>query len=95
MSHTVHPYAHRLGIIRDWKSRGFSTNSKYREGLKVDILLREWLEKKLRGMYIGDIEMERSQKAVRVIIKTSRPGMIIGRSGEGATKLKNDIAKID
>ena len=93
MSHTVHPYAHRLGIIRDWKSRGFSTNSKYREGLKVDILLREWLEKKLRGMYIGDIEMERSQKAVRVIIKTSRPGMIIGRSGEGATKLKNDIAK--
>jgi small subunit ribosomal protein S3 len=42
-------------------------------------------------MYIGGIEIERSQKAFRIIIKTSRPGMIIGRSGEGATKLRNDI----
>ncbi len=92
MSHTVHPFAHRLGIIRDWKSRGFSTDSKYRQNLKADILLHEWLAKKLRGMYVADIEMERSAKAVRIIIKTSRPGMIIGRNGEGATKLKNDIA---
>ena len=66
-------------------------HSKYRNNLKVDTLLREWLEKKLRGMYLADIEMERGAKSLRVIIKTSRPGMIIGRSGEGATKLKNDI----
>jgi small subunit ribosomal protein S3 len=42
-------------------------------------------------MYVSSIEIERSEKALRVIIKTSRPGMIIGRSGEGATKLKTDI----
>ncbi len=92
MTHRVHPFAHRLGIIRDWKSRGFAMHSKYRNNLKTDILLREWLEKKLRGMYVADIETERNAKSLRVIIKTSRPGMIIGRSGEGATKLKNDIA---
>jgi small subunit ribosomal protein S3 len=91
MSHTVHPYSHRLGIIRDWKSRWFGMNKQYRDFLKCDILLREYLEKKMRGLYVSSIEMERNQKNLRVIIKSSRPGMIIGRSGEGAVKLKNDI----
>lgn len=93
MSHNVHPYAHRLGIIRDWKSRWFGVNQQYREFLKCDVLLREFLTKKLKGMYISAIEIERSEKALRIIIKTSRPGMIIGRSGEGATKLRADILK--
>lgn len=93
MSHKVHPYAHRLGIIRDWKSRWFGLNQKYRDNLRCDIMLRQFLEKKLRGFYIAAIEMERSEKTHRIIIRTSRPGMIIGRSGEGATKLRNDILK--
>ncbi len=95
MTHTVHPYAHRLGIIRDWKSRWFGAPGKYQEYLKTDVLVREYLEKKLRGMYVDTVEMERGENSYRLIIKTSRPGMIIGRSGEGAVKLKNDIiAKI-
>jgi small subunit ribosomal protein S3 len=91
MSKHVHPYSHRLGILRDWKSRWFSADKKFREFLKADVLLREFLTKKLRGMYVAGIEIERSEKHMRVIIKTSRPGMLIGRSGEGATKLRNDI----
>lgn len=91
MTHHVHPYSHRLGIIRGWKSRWFSMHGKFRQNLKSDILLREWLEKKMRGQYVADIEMERGQKSLRIIIKTSRPGIIIGRNGEGAVKLKNDI----
>ncbi len=71
MSHTVHPYSHRLGIIRDWKSRWFGVNQKYRDNLKGDILIRQFLEKKLRGQYISSIEFERSQKTFRIIIKTS------------------------
>lgn len=93
MSHTVHPYAHRLGILRDWKSRWFSRGSAYKANLKGDIMLREFLEKKLRGMYVGSIEMERGEKTFRLILKTSRPGMIIGRSGEGAVKLKGEVVK--
>lgn len=92
MSHSVHPYSHRLGIIRDWKSRWFSSNKEFRDSLKADILLREFLEKKLRGQYVASIEMERNQKSFRIIIKTSRPGVIIGRSGEGLTKLRAEIA---
>lgn len=93
MTHSVHPYSHRLGIIRDWKSRWFGTQGKYQEFLKTDVLLREFLEKRFRGFYVDSIEMERSENAYKVIIKTSRPGMIIGRSGEGAVKIKNDIMK--
>lgn len=93
MTHIVHPYAHRLGILRDWKSRWFSDDKKYREFLKGDILLREYLEKKLRAFYVSSIEMERNEKAFRLIIKTARPGMIIGRSGEGAEKLRKEIVK--
>lgn len=93
MSKIVHPYAHRLVTLRDWKSRWFAEPKKYVAYLKGDVLIREWLEKKLRGMYISTIEIERSRKATRFIIKTSRPGLIIGRSGEGATKLKEEILK--
>jgi len=93
MSKIVHPYAHRLIILRDWKSRWFADPKKYVAYLKGDVLIRQYLEKKLRGMYISTIEIERSRKATRFIVKTSRPGMIIGRNGEGATKLKEDILK--
>lgn len=91
MTHSVHPYSHRLGIIRDWQSRWFGTGKKYQDFLKTDILLREYLQKRLRGFYVDKIEMERGENSYRIIIKTSRPGMIIGRGGDGINKLKNDI----
>lgn len=93
MSHTVHPYAHRLGIIRDWKSRWFGVKSAYKENLKGDVLIYEYLKKRLKGAYVNSIELERSAKTFRILIETSRPGLIIGRSGEGMTKLRNDLVK--
>ena len=93
MSHTVHPYAHRLGILRDWKSRWFGARDQYRDFLKADVLLREFLEKRLRGNYVASIEMERGENTYRVVVKSSRPGMIIGRQGEGVQKLRKQIAK--
>lgn len=64
---------------------------KYQEFLKADVLLREYLEKRLRGHSVGSIEIERNVNTLKVLIKTARPGMIIGRNGEGAVKLRNDI----
>ncbi|MDP3988919.1 MAG: 30S ribosomal protein S3 [bacterium] len=93
MSHTVHPYAHRLGILRDWKSRWFGARGQYRDFLKADVLLREYLEKRLRGNFIDSIEMERGENQYRLLIKSARPGMIIGRQGEGVQKLRRDISK--
>jgi small subunit ribosomal protein S3 len=92
MTHVAHPYIQRIGVNRDWKSRWFTTSpEKFREYLRVDAALRKMLDKRLRSMSIDAVEIERSQKEVRIIIKTSRPGLIIGRSGEGITKLKKEI----
>jgi small subunit ribosomal protein S3 len=88
MSHRVHPYAHRLGIIRDWKSRWFADPGQFQEFLKGDVLLRQFLRKQLRSMHVADIVTERNDKTWKIIIKTARPGLIIGRNGEGTQKLK-------
>lgn len=94
MSHTVHPYSHRLGILRDWKSRWFAPKGSYKKFLKSDILIRTYLENRFRGMFVSNVEIERGQKTLRIIIETARPGLIIGRSGEGAVKLRNDLLKM-
>ena len=93
MTHIVHPYAHRLGIIRDWKARWFGAKDDFKKFLKGDVLIRKFLDKRLRGSYIAGIEIERNAKTFRILIKTARPGMVIGRAGEGSVKLKNDILK--
>lgn len=96
MSHRVHPYAHRLVILRDWKSRWFADKGTYQAFLKADVLLREFLEKRLRGMHIADIEMERNDKVFKILIKTARPGLLIGRNGEGVQKIRKELAsKLD
>jgi small subunit ribosomal protein S3 len=92
MTHVVHPYVHRIGVNRGWRSRWFTTDPKqFREYLRVDALIRKFLEKRLKGMSVDTVEIERDQKSVRIIIKTARPGLVIGRSGEGAVKLKKEI----
>ena len=95
MTHTVHPYAHRLGIIRDWKSRWFARDAKsYRENIKVDETIRRFLAKRLRGTYTSGVEIERSASTLRVILSTARPGLVIGRSGENAAKLRKELAEV-
>lgn len=92
MSHTVHPYSFRLGILRDWKSRWFAVKE-YRKYLKSDVLMREWITKRLRGSYIADIAIERSPMLMHFIIRTSRPGLLIGKKGEGVEKMRKDITR--
>jgi small subunit ribosomal protein S3 len=93
MTHVVHPYSHRLGIIRDWKSRWFADKKTYRTNLRGDVLLREFLVKRLRGMYVSSIQIERDQKTMKIMIHTSRPGLVIGRSGEGMQKIRTGLTK--
>ena len=92
MTHVAHPYIQRIGVNRDWKSRWFTTNpAKFREYLRVDAALRKFLKKRIKGMSVDTIELERDEKTIRLIIKTARPGIIIGRSGEGINQLKKEI----
>ena len=79
-------------MIRDWKSRWFAkTPAEYRQNVMVDATIRRFLKKRLRGMYVTSTEIERNQNTIRVLVKTSRPGLVIGRGGEGSTKLAKEI----
>ena len=92
MTHVAHPYVQRIGVNRDWKSRWFTTNpKKFREYLRVDAALRKFFKTRLKGMAVDSIEIERSDKEIRIIIKTAKPGLIIGRSGDGITALKKEV----
>jgi small subunit ribosomal protein S3 len=62
--------------------------------LKADLLVREFLQKELRPFFIGGIDIERNQKVFRIIIKTSRPGMLIGKAGDGVVKLREKVTAL-
>jgi small subunit ribosomal protein S3 len=92
MTHVAHPYIQRIGVNRGWRSRWFTTSpEKFREYLRVDAALRKMLKTRLKGMSVDSLEIERSEKDIRIIIKTARPGLIIGRSGDGINQLRKEI----
>ncbi|OGZ58782.1 MAG: 30S ribosomal protein S3 [Candidatus Spechtbacteria bacterium RIFCSPHIGHO2_02_FULL_43_15b] len=93
MSHKVHPLAYRLGINANWKARWFD-EKRYSERVREDVSIREYLSKKLRSAGLESIEIERTANRIIIIINTSRPGLIIGRSGAGAESIKKDLEKI-
>lgn len=90
MTHTAHPYSLRIGVLRTWKSRWFS-DKEYRFLLREDLELRRFLETRLRGLSVDSVDIERSPATISIIISTARPGLLIGRGGEGVEKLKNEI----
>ena len=90
MATQVQPFAFRLGITKDWKSRWFHKNE-YKNFLREDFLIRDFLTEKLRKSGLDKVELERSASQLKVIIFTSKPGLIIGRGGTGAETLKKEI----
>ena len=95
MGQKIHPKNHRLGIIEDWSSKWFSPTNKYRTVLKQDIQIRHFLGKKLAAARVELIGIERSGKGDEVVVNihTAKPGMVIGRGGEGIEELKRDLEK--
>lgn len=96
MTKIVNPFAFRLGVIRDWRSNWITKRSDKRgfiKNLQADVLVREFLTKKLRGKMIGEITMERNQKTWKVTIPSARPGLILGQKGEGVAELKKAAEK--
>lgn len=92
MSHKVHPKIFAIKGIEDWLSRGFYQKN-FPQYLKEDFLIRKFLEKKLSQAAVQDIEIERSPGKIKVIIKTARPALIIGRGGKGIEEIKQGLEK--
>jgi ribosomal protein S3 len=87
MGQKVHPYGFRLGYTKPWKSRWFVERD-YDKLLLEDVKLKAELKDKLKSAGVSSIEIERPGNKLRVIIKTARPGIIIGRKGAEIDKLK-------
>jgi small subunit ribosomal protein S3 len=90
MGQKVNPQGFRIGITTSWKSRWFSKKD-FAAQLREDIKIRAMLEQRLIKAAVGSIDVERSVGSVRIIIKTARPGVIIGRGGTGIEDLKKII----
>lgn len=90
MGQKVNPQGIRIGITTGWKSRWFN-KKEYAKQLREDIQIREMLEAKLANAAIGSVEVERSAAAVKIIIKSARPGIVIGRGGTGIEDLRKLI----
>ena len=92
MGQKVHPYGFRLGFNKPWRSRWFAKQG-YAGLLQEDLELKEGLRDRLKSAGISSIEVDRPGNKLRVTIRSSRPGIIIGRKGAEIEKLKSDLAK--
>jgi small subunit ribosomal protein S3 len=92
MGQKVHPYGFRLGFNKPWRSRWFAKQG-YAKLLQEDLELKDGLRDRLKSAGVSSIEVDRPGNKLRVTIRTSRPGIIIGRKGAEIEKLKQEMAK--
>lgn len=93
MGHRVHPKIFRIKKLTDWNSRWMDKKN-FPKNLEEDFRIREFLKKKLEKIGLERVEIERFSGKINVIISSSRPGLIIGRGGEGVEKLKKELQKV-
>ena len=92
MGQKVHPYGFRRGYTKPWRSRWIAERD-FAKLLHEDVKLKEELREKLKSAGVSSAEIERPGNKLRIIIKTARPGIIIGRKGAEIDKLKAELAK--
>jgi small subunit ribosomal protein S3 len=93
MGQKTHPYGFRLNVIRTWSSKWYE-DKHYAKWLHEDLRLRKAIRKKFANAGIAGIQIERAANKAKVVIATSRPGIIIGRRGAGVEQLKAELAGI-
>jgi small subunit ribosomal protein S3 len=86
----VHPFGLRLGIIRTWTSKWYQDKT-YSKWLHEDFAIRSYVRDKLKHASVAEIEIERAASKCKVIVRSARPGIIIGKRGAGVETLKADV----
>jgi small subunit ribosomal protein S3 len=94
MGQKVNPYGFRLGVTTDWKSRWIADKKDYTDALVEDWKIRDYLRRQLERAAVSRVEVERTRDRLRVDVYTARPGIVIGRRGSEAERLKAGLAKI-
>ena len=94
MGQKMHPHGVRVGVIKDWDSKWYADSKHFSEYLIEDHKIREYVKKKLFVSGISKIEIERTAKFVKVNVYTAKPGVVIGKGGNLAESLKQELSKL-
>ena len=94
MGQEMHPHGLRVGVIKDWNSKWYADSKNFSDYLVEDHKIREYVKKKLFVSGISKIEIERTPKFVKVNVYTAKPGLVIGKGGNYAETLKNELTKM-
>jgi small subunit ribosomal protein S3 len=94
MGQKVHPVGIRLGYIKDWASRWYAGSKEYPELLKKDLMVRDYIKKKLAHAAVSRIQINRPANNAQITVFTARPGIVIGKKGEDIDKLRREVSKM-
>ena len=94
MGQKVNPHGLRVGVIKGWDSKWYAKDEEFGDLLVEDYKIREFLKKKLYDAGIARLEIERDNAKIRINVYCARPGMIIGRNGEGIEALRAEVEKL-
>ena len=94
MGQKMHPHGLRVGVIKEWNSKWYADSKNFSDYLVEDHKIREYVKKKLFVSGISKIEIERTPKFVKVNVYTAKPGLVIGKGGNFAETLKNELTKM-
>lgn len=94
MGQKVNPIGFRLAIRRDWKSRWYAKGREFSELVIKDAEARRYIEGAYKSAAISRIEIERTMKKINLVIYSARPGVVIGKKGEGIERLRNHLRKL-
>lgn len=94
MGQKVHPTGMRLGIVKDHTSIWYADGPAYADKLHTDLVVREYIQKRLVQASVSRIEIERPAQTARITIHTARPGIVIGKKGEDVERLRRELTKM-
>ena len=93
MGQKTHPTGFRVGITDAWKSTWYAKFKEYRLFVKEDDKIRKFIKKKLYAAGISDVKIDRKAQNTTVTVVTAKPGIVVGRGGQGIEELKQDVSK--
>ncbi len=94
MGQKVNPHGFRIGVIKDWDTKWYANKKTFSSYLVEDVAIRDFIKKKLYISGISRIEIDRAANKVKINVNTAKPGLVIGKGGQGIEELRKDVEKL-
>lgn len=94
MGQKVNPHGFRIGVIKDWDTKWYANKKTFSSYLIEDVAIRDFIKKKLYISGISRIEIDRAANKVKINVNTAKPGLVIGKGGQGIEDLRKEVEKL-